>query len=142
MVVLTYPNKIDKIAVGSILVYNEKFLLTHRAKDDKWGSVAGNIEDDESPEMTINREIMEELDIDVIPDFFTTTYHDYSGEIVEYNLFVHVFNEDPTEKINIDSSSKGFGFFSLDEALKLKLFEDEDYCLKLYMETFSEDEEF
>jgi 8-oxo-dGTP pyrophosphatase MutT (NUDIX family) len=142
MVVLIYPDKIDKIAVGCILIYNGKFLLTHRAKDGKWGSVAGEVEDEESPDAAIRREIMEELSLHIEPEFFTTVHHDYGGEIVEYNLFMHVFENDPSEEIGLDSSSKGFEFFDLEGALDLELFEDEDYCLKLYKESFSEDEEF
>jgi len=56
-------------------------------------------------------------------------------------LFVHVFDEDPSDNIVLDSVHSEFKLFGLDDALKLKLFEDEDYCLKLYMESFREDEE-
>ncbi len=140
MVVLEYPDKIDKIAVGCILVYNGKFLLFHRADNSCWNSIAGNMED-ESPEEAIRRELKEEIGLDLVPQFFTTTYHDYSGETVEYNLFVHVFDEDPSDNIVLDSVHSEFKLFGLDDALKLKLFEDEDYCLKLYMESFREDEE-
>jgi len=63
--------------------------------------------------------------------FFDKTYHDYSGEIVEYDIFYHIFKEDPSEKIKLAEADE-FGFFSFEEALKLNLFEDEDYCLELF----------
>ena len=141
MVVLDYPYRIDKITVGCILVYKEKFLLFHRTDSACWNSIAGEVEE-ESPEESIKRELKEETGLDLVPDFFTTTYHDYSGEIVEYNLFVHVFDEDPSDNIVLDSEHSKFKLFSLEDALKLKLFEDEDYCLKLYVETFLEDDGF
>ncbi|MBT7706583.1 NUDIX domain-containing protein [archaeon] len=141
MVVLDYPDKIDKITVGCILVYNGKFLLFHRADNSCWNSIAGNV-DEEDPVEAIRRELKEEIGLELAPEFFTTTYHDYAGETVEYNLFAYVFDEDPSDSIVLDPVHSEFKLFSLEEALKLKLFEDEDYCLKLYAESFREDEEF
>ncbi|MFH1506208.1 MAG: NUDIX hydrolase [archaeon] len=127
------PEKIDKHTVGIILTYKGKYLLTHRTLDALWGSVAGWIEEGETPEQAIIREIKEELGIDLEPEFFTTTYHNYDGKAIAYHIFTFDFKEDPSEKIALnDELALGFKFISLEEALKLDLFEDEDYVKTLH----------
>ena len=137
--ILLHPEKIDKIAVGCILVYNGEFILFHMNSGNTWNSITGNVDDDENSEQAVKRELKEEIGLEINPEFFTTTYHDYNGECIEYNLFWHEFKEDPSSDIKLSSEHDKFDFFSLEEALKLKLFEDEDHCLKLFYAAFFED---
>ncbi len=134
MVVVKNPEKIDKHAVGCILKYKDKFILFHRIKDGLWSSISGSLEyHDKSKLYGIKREIKEEIGLDIEPKYFTTTYHKYGSEIIAYHLFYFEFKKDPSDNIVLlDTELNSFGFFTLKEALRLRLFEDEDYCLKLY----------
>lgn len=129
------PNSVDSLTVGCILVYNRKLLLLHRKKDDKWRSVNGIFEDeDKSVSISVKRKIQEILGLNIEPRFFTITYHNYNEKNVAYYIFNYDFNNDPSDMIKLDNENDKFGFFTFEEALKLNLFEDEDYCLKLFKE--------
>jgi len=128
------PNHIDRIAVGCICAYKEKYFLVRRIKDGLWNSVTGTVNKDETPLQAIIRELKEEIGLlDVKPNFMTTLYHDYDGVIVEYNLFTYDFKEDPLKILKLDKKEHHeMGLFSLEVALRLRLYEDEDYCLKMH----------
>lgn len=72
--------KILKV-VASIIVNNKKILATQRGYGDfkgGWEFPGGKIEEAESPEVAIKREIKEELDIDIeIKEFLTTVEYTY-----------------------------------------------------------------
>ncbi|MBT3691258.1 NUDIX domain-containing protein [Candidatus Woesearchaeota archaeon] len=138
--ILADPEKIDKITVGCVLVFEGKIILFHRTLDNFWNSVAGNMDDDENSDQAIKRELKEEIGLDIKPEFFTTTYHAYDGKVIKYNLFWHEFDSNPSDHIKLSSEHDKFDFFNLEDALKLNLFEDEDYCLKLFYEAFLKDE--
>lgn len=125
-------NKPNKEAVGCIITFNEKFLLLHRTKDNLWGSVAGDIEIKESKEQAIRREINQELGLNITPKYFTTTHHVYGNEKIAYRIFYYKLKKDISNSIKLNSESFKFGFFSLEETKKLKLYEDEYHCLKLF----------
>jgi len=131
--IIKQPKQFDKEAVSCKITYKDKFLLLHRTKDNVWGSIAGGIENGETKEQAIEREIKEELNLEIKPEFFLTTHHKYGKEIVKYHIFHYNFKKDPSDSIKLNFESKEFGFFSINETQKLDLFEDEDYCLKLYI---------
>jgi len=130
--IIPKPTSIDKQTVGCILMHNKRYLLFHRTKDRLWGSVAGNIQIGETPEQAIKREIQEEVCLKITPTFFTTTHHKYGQDIIAYHLFEYELNNQEVECIQLNDESSEFRLVSLEEALKLTLFEDEDYCLKLH----------
>ncbi len=101
--ILVHPEKIDKVTVGCILIFEGKFILFHRKLDDFWNSITGIVEGDETSEQAIKRELKEEIGLSIKPEFFTTTYHDYDGEVVEYNLFWYEFDDDPSDHLKLDS---------------------------------------
>lgn len=126
--------EVDFETVGCIITFNKKYLLFHRSKENLWNSVAGKVEENEDAKTAINREIFEEMGIKIIPQFFVKTYHKYGDKKVSYNLFTFNFEKDPSDKINLDKEHDKYGFFDIEEALNLNLYEDEDYCLKLHNE--------
>ncbi|MFH0870733.1 MAG: NUDIX hydrolase [archaeon] len=126
--------RIDRIAVGCICTYKGKYFLMRRVKDDLWNSVTGKVEDDETPLQAIIRELKEEIGLlDVEPKFMAKLYHDYDGKIVEYSIFAYDFKDDPLKILRLNRKEHHeMGLFSLEEALRLRLYEDEGHCLKLH----------
>lgn len=127
----------DKETVGCILTHKGKYFLAYRKKNTVWNSISGKIEPtDASPEDAICREIQEELYINIIPKKLTTTFHKYDSKIVKYHLFYHDLTSEELASIYLDPKEhSASSLFSLDEALTLSLYEDEDYCLKLHEKT-------
>lgn len=135
MVVIAKPEKVDEEAVGCIIVHGSRFLLTHRAKDGLWGSIAESIEEGETPEQAVRRGLEEELGLEKeMPIYFTTTYHQYGDRKIAYHIFELRFQDQPADFEFNTREIKELGLFTLDEALNLDLYEDEDHCLKLYSE--------
>jgi 8-oxo-dGTP pyrophosphatase MutT (NUDIX family) len=128
------PKHVDRIAAGCICTYKGKYLLMRRVKDGLWNSVTGKVEKDEAPPQAIIRELREEIDLlDAKPKPMAKLYHDYGRVIVEYHLFWLELAENPLLALKLNKKEHHeMGLFSLEEALKLRLYEDEDYCLKLH----------
>lgn len=123
----------NKEAVGCILTYRNKYFLVLRNKNNIWNSVTGNIEKtDINPNAAIKRELYEEINLSIEPNYLVTTYHNYDGEIIKYYLFFHVLSKTEFYSIKLNEENKDKELFTLEEALNLKLYEDEDYCLKLH----------
>ena len=133
--IIEKPQKIDTHTVGCIMTYKRKYLHLKRVKDGVWGSPAGSVEDGETPEQAIIREIKEELGLDIKPVFWKTTYHNFNNNegTVAYHMFEYDFKEDPSDMIVLDEKeAEEFVLLPIKETLKLNLFEDEDYVLKLH----------
>ena len=98
------------------------------------GSLSGSVEKmDKNYSDAIKREIQEEIGFILNPLYFTTVYHNYENKFVAYHLFFYKFKFNPMKKIKLlDKELNSFNMFELKEALKLDLFEDEDYCLKMF----------
>lgn len=126
------PNTLTKQAVGCILTHKKKYLLLHRTKDKLWGSLAGNIHANETPQHAIVREGKEELGITLKPNILATTYHKYGAEIVAYHLFEQELASEDLLKIRLNQESSEYRFLSIEQAQKLVLYEDEEYCLLLH----------
>jgi 8-oxo-dGTP pyrophosphatase MutT (NUDIX family) len=62
-------DKID-LTASAYIVYNDKVLLIHHKKLDKWMQVGGHVELDETPDQALLREIKEEtgLSVDVLSE--------------------------------------------------------------------------
>ncbi|MBS3146231.1 NUDIX domain-containing protein [Candidatus Woesearchaeota archaeon] len=126
------PNSVNKIMVGCIMTYSENFLLFQSTLKSTWSSLRGDVQDDESINMAIKREIREKLGLIIIPEYFTVSYHRYGDENVAYYLFKYKFLNDPSNDITLSKEYNKFGLFSYADASKLKLIEDEEFNLKLY----------
>jgi len=134
------PEKIDITAVSCYITHKGKYLLLHRTKDDFWGSIAGSVEPhDKNLQAAIEREIFEELGLKIRPRFFKTVHHSINGKIIAYNMFEYDFKDDPSNAIKLNNENRTFGFFTLEEALELNLYEDEDYCLALHRKVRGQD---
>lgn len=129
---ISVPERVDILDVGCIIMYNNKYLLVQKKSENKWCNVYGKFEDDDrSINLAIKKKISEEIGILIEPTFFKVIYFKINDKNIAYYLFRYIFNYDPSDKIILGKEFDRFGFFSFGEALKLDLYEDEDYLLKL-----------
>jgi 8-oxo-dGTP diphosphatase len=84
--------KVMKEVTAAIIVRNNKVLIARRAPGEnlegKWEFPGGKIELGETPEHCLQREIHEELDIDIdVLDFFGDSIYDYSNGTIRLMAF-------------------------------------------------------
>jgi protein-tyrosine phosphatase len=100
---------------GALIVMrnaNGEVLLQHRTKDaptypDHWSFFGGHIEDGETPEQAVMREVREELQYELMhPRLIGTHYQDDTGRCINY-----VFIEDYNGADLILGEGQGFGWF-------------------------------
>jgi 8-oxo-dGTP pyrophosphatase MutT (NUDIX family) len=108
-------------AVMAVLIDGGRFILGRSAKQNaiqgKWITPAGKVEEGESLEEAVRREVREETGLD-IPEFRKVC--EVEGEIVP---LMHVFEADVTGcKIDFDRREfSEVGAFTREEALRLQL---------------------
>lgn len=77
---------------AAIIINNNKILLTQRGYGeykDKWEFPGGKIEENETKEETIIREIKEELDATIkVEKFLTKVEYDYTSFYLKMNVFI------------------------------------------------------
>jgi len=85
-----------KQVTAAIIIKNQKVLIAQRSKDDrlalKWEFPGGKIEDGETPEQCLAREIKEELNLEILvtKHFLDNVYEYESGTIVLKCFFAQV----------------------------------------------------
>ena len=76
---------------AAVIIKENKFLLTQRGYGtykDKWEFPGGKIEENETKEETIIREIKEELDADILVDhYLCKVEYDYTTFYLKMNVF-------------------------------------------------------
>ena len=114
-----------------------KILLQHRSKDAErlpnyWGFFGGGIEQGESPEQALKREVVEELSYDVRNPYFLTTqkYILDETEGTKY-VFVEKYDNDPLEL----GEGQAMEWFYPDEIEKLQM-SDYDRSLVQQIKTY------
>lgn len=116
------------VGISAIILYNDKqeVLMQHRDDNKKflpgyWGSFGGHIEEGETPEEALKRELIEELEYEVKnPTLFVTSeFTDEDKRITTYN-FIEKYDEAQPLVLH---EGQGYGWFSIPEALKLKVTE-------------------
>ena len=53
------------LVVSGYIFHNDKVLLIHHAKLDKWLPVGGHIDENETPDQALRREVKEETNLDI-----------------------------------------------------------------------------
>lgn len=127
--------------VAVIILYNEdkKILLQHRAEDAKrlpgyWGFFGGGIETSETPEQTVKRETLEELNYELKnPKLIMKQNFLWKDENNEKYVFVEEYN--PRQKI-ILKEGQNFGWFLFSELNKLKIINHDVEVLKYVEDKF------
>ncbi|MFA5405754.1 MAG: NUDIX domain-containing protein [Candidatus Nanoarchaeia archaeon] len=113
--------KTDLVATGFIINDN-KILLIHHAKLDKWLPVGGHMEPDEVPDQTVLREIKEETNLDVEIISGGTSQHPLPFSINVHNVGDHdhcsfdfLCKVRNVEELRINNELKAFKWFSREE---------------------------
>lgn len=108
------------VSVSGVIIKNKEgeYLLQLRSKDaptasNQWGIFGGHMEEKESPLETAQRELKEELNLNITQNRFTfletIIFEDDEEGVIEQHLF-SLFLE-PEEKIKLGEGS-GYGFFT------------------------------
>jgi len=125
--------------VSCFLEYDGKILLLlrqdHKPQGNTWGVPAGKVDEGESKEDSIRREIAEETghQIESSITLFETEYVRYPEYDFTYHIFHHTVPTRPDIVIE-PSEHKEYRWMTPHDALQLPLIQDEDACIKLFYE--------
>ena len=129
---LFFKMKTD-LVVGGFIFHEDKVLLIHHKKSDKWWEVGGHIDKDETPDDCLLREIKEEVNIDVqILNQANLTNKGTTKRNLAAPFYVSVHNVGDhdhcclfyickalnPEKLKINKELKNFGWFTKDDMNK------------------------
>ena len=139
MISKTRPEQFNpKFAVVSCFVECDgKILLLHRQdhkpQGDTWGVPAGKVHSDDSGlAQALSREISEEIGLLINPPdlkAFVSYFVMYSDYDFTYHIFSIKLNKIPELKLNPEEH-KDFTWVTPQDALKMNLIQDEDFCIK------------
>ena len=107
-----------KNAIAVIVNNDNKILLLKRAKikeiwqPGKWALVGGGVEKDETPQQAVEREILEEVGLE-IKKFVKTFTIQRNPDSIEY-IFACRYTGDPTE-IELNDENTNYGWYDVDE---------------------------
>lgn len=137
------------------LVKDGKVFLVHHKKFDKWTPPGGHIEENETPDQALIREWKEELSLDVdimsaykcafsgdanatpVPMPFHIDLEREGFEVPHIGYFFYVKVHDKNQKINISERElHGTGWFSKDDLLNLKTFDQVRYLAKFAIDNY------
>ena len=121
---------------GCIVEHDGKILLLHRQdykpEGNTWAGPSGKLENNETPEKAVIREIKEETGINIedkqLKNFgkFFVYYPNY--DFIYYLFYTRLEN---IPEIKMESKEyQDFKWIEPKEALKMNLIEDEDFCIK------------
>ena len=127
----------DVEVTGCFILVGDEFLLLHRAANKweggRWGPPGGKVDKgDKDLIEAVKREAKEETGI-VISEKDLNFYKTFFVVHSNGKFFYHCFSCKLQEKPNIALSERehqDFKWVTIEEALKMPLVTDEDYCLK------------
>lgn len=136
-------NKIKHFTVSALIIHNNKVLLIYHKKFGIWLYPGGHVEENENPDETLIREVKEEtgLDVEIVSNkdnSLADKKNDVSSLYIPFAILCelvgdHYHNDliyicrikDREIKLKHNSEeSDNIGFFSYDEAMDLKLFDN------------------
>jgi 8-oxo-dGTP diphosphatase len=121
---------IDKVlTIASSFIINAKsqVLLIQRSEKSSypgyWQLVEGKMENDESPNETIAREVREEIGVQVTKlELNSVLHNEIEAKGLKYLCFRIVFNTTiSSNKIKISNEHVAFGWFNKNDVMKLQL---------------------
>ncbi|MBP7785678.1 NUDIX domain-containing protein [Patescibacteria group bacterium] len=113
-----------KKTVSSLIIYKEKVLLLLRdniseiTDPNKWQTIGGYVEEGESFDMAIKREIKEEAGL-------SPSSIKYYGKIINkghiIGIYISYLTDEEVKEIKLGNEGQALNFFTLDEIQKLDL---------------------
>lgn len=99
-----------KIVTAGIIYHQNKILIAQRSRNKKpallWEFPGGKLEDGETLEQCLKREIKEEFDLDInVKNFFMTSDYEYDFGSIRLQAF---FAEAPSDKIGCLNSHETY----------------------------------
>lgn len=113
-----------RMGVG-VLIFNGsgEILLVKPIYKDHWSFVGGVVDANESPRQACIREVKEEIDLDISPEFVSISYYPETDEKTESLQFLFnagKISQDQIDKIKIDQKEIGeYRFFKIEEIEKV-----------------------
>ncbi len=141
---MIYPKTTDNFnsefdIVGILIDYNDSMLLLKRdprkPQGGTWGAPGGKVEKGETLEQAIKRETYEETGIALDPEVLTF-FDSYFVRYGDHDFIYHLYSYKAVSKPEIFLEQGGhveYGWYSKDDALKLDLIHDMDFCIEAYM---------
>jgi len=117
-----------KVGVGAVVVDQGKVLLVRRRFEPSagyWSFPGGHVEPGETLEEAVLRELLEETGlVGYSPKLLAVTEYiclDTAGHLKYHYVIIDFLIEDFSGELRLNEESEDAGFFSLDEALHMKL---------------------
>lgn len=122
--------------VGVIIYYKDKIFLMRSPKWSKWIIPGGGIEDGESEEDTLRREIREEMNIEVsnivkLGEKIKEPSNDFRDNSLRIH-FIDFMAEGKSDKIIPNEEISEYGWFTVEEALKMDLLDTLPEMIRIY----------
>lgn len=134
--------QIKKRHVSVVIFYDKKHVLLQNRKSinkagEEWGFFGGSLEEGESPEQALVREVGEELGYKIKDYRYIGEYENQyfnkktqSETIVKREIFISSITTELMGKKVVEGD--GFDIFTLDEAMKLKIIPGDIEVLKIF----------
>ena len=106
----------------------------HKPEGGTWGAPAGKIDQGETPEIAMARELVQETGFDASRKklvYFRKLYVCYKTYDFVYHIFSLKLGAKPDVQLNLEEH-KAYRWLSPAEALRINLIPDMDACIKLF----------
>lgn len=115
-----------KVANLTLYTKDHKVLMQHRTNNAKrlpgyWGPFGGHLEEGETPEQGLKRELLEELEYSAKNPVLVST-HEFVQDGIHMISYSFVEEYDESQPL-VQHEGQGYGWFTIEEALKLKIIE-------------------
>jgi len=122
-----------KKATAAVVINDDKILIAQRAKDGFWEFPGGKIDEGETPEQCVVREMKEELNVDIkIKKFLGLIEGVYRGIPMEVHAFLATLNGGAMA-LNVHKDAK---WLKLNEINQYLLVEEDAVILKQFSDSF------
>lgn len=139
---MTEQKKKTKRDIALLTMVNKegKFLLQHRSENIErwpgyWGFFGGGIEDGETAEEGLKREIMEELGY-VVDNHRLIIEQDFIGDSHFGKRYIYVCEYDVEQELVLCSESQDYGWYYMEELEGVRMHADDHKTIRKYKGKF------